>query len=87
MRILEHRPGVEQQTASCSRTTHGTEFLELTMSVSGWYADPSNRVKHGLVSIGDLCAVMSGNSYQRYLTSKWHMELWKGAKSVPFCYM
>lgn len=65
VRILEHRPGVEQQTASCSRTTHGTEFLELTMSVSGWYADPSNRVKHGLVSIGDLCAVMSGNSYQR----------------------
>ena len=36
------------------------------MSVSGWYANPANRVKHELVSIGDLCAMMSGNSFQRY---------------------
>ena len=36
------------------------------MSVSGWYANPANRVKHELVSIGDLCAMMCGNSFQRY---------------------
>ena len=42
------------------------------MSVSGWYADPLNRVKHELVSVGDLCAVMSGNSFQRYLTINCH---------------
>ena len=36
------------------------------MSVSGWYANPANRVKHELVCIGDLCAMMCGNSFQRY---------------------
>ena len=36
------------------------------MSVSGWYANPAKRVKHELVSIGDLCAMMCGNSFQRY---------------------
>ena len=36
------------------------------MSVSGWYANPANRVKHELVSIGDLCSMMCGNSFQRY---------------------
>ena len=36
------------------------------MSVSGWYANPANRVKHELVSIGDLCAMMCANSFQRY---------------------
>ena len=37
------------------------------MSVSGWYANPANRVKRELVSIGDLCAMMCGNSFQRYI--------------------
>ena len=36
------------------------------MSVSGWYSNPANRVKHELVCIGDLCAMMCGNSFQRY---------------------
>ena len=36
------------------------------MSVSGWYANPANRVKHELVFIGDVCAMMCGNSFQRY---------------------
>ena len=69
VRILEHRPVKADQTSSSSsssRTIDSTEFLELTMSVSGWYANPANRVKHELVSIGDLCAMMSGNSFQRY---------------------
>ena len=66
MRILEHRPGKADQTGSSTHIIDGTEFLELTMSVSGWYANPANRVKHELVSIGDLCAMMCGNSFQRY---------------------
>ena len=66
MRILEHRPGKADQTSSSTHIIDSTEFLELTMSVSGWYANPANRVKHELVSIGDLCAMMCGNSFQRY---------------------
>ena len=66
MRILEHRPGKVDQTGSSTHIIDSTEFLELTMSVSGWYANPANRVKHELVSIGDLCAMMCGNSFQRY---------------------
>ena len=66
MRILEHRPGKADQTGSSTHIIDSTEFLELTMSVSGWYANPANRVKHELVSIGDLCAMMCGNSFQRY---------------------
>ena len=65
MRILEHRPGKADQTSN-THIIDSTEFLELTMSVSGWYANPANRVKHELVSIGDLCAMMCGNSFQRY---------------------
>ena len=66
VRILEHRPGKADQTSSSTHIIDSTEFLELTMSVSGWYANPANRVKHELVSIGDLCAMMCGNSFQRY---------------------
>ena len=56
----------DQTSSSSSHIVDSTEFLELTMSVSGWYANPANRVKHELVSIGDLCAMMCGNSFQRY---------------------
>ena len=70
VRILEHRPTDAHQTGSCSHTVDNTEFLELTMSTSGWFADPSHRVKHELVSVGDLCAVKAGNTFQRYLTTK-----------------
>ena len=66
VRILEHRPGKVDQTSSSTHIIDSTEFLELTMSVSGWYANPANRVKHELVSIGDVCAMMCGNSFQRY---------------------
>ena len=66
MRILEHRREKADQTSSSTHIIDSTEFLELTMSVSGWYANPANRVKHELVSIGDLCAMMCGNSFQRY---------------------
>ena len=66
MRILEHRPGKADQTSSSTHIIDSAEFLELTMSVSGWYANPANRVKHELVSMGDLCAMMCGNSFQRY---------------------
>ena len=60
VRILEHRPTGDGKTSS--RTADSTEFLELTMAVSGWYADPNHRVKHELVDVGDLCSVKLENS-------------------------
>lgn len=71
MRILEHRAADAYQTGSnVCHVVDSTEFLELTMSISGWFANPSHRVKHELVSVGDLCAVMTtGSSFQRYIVT------------------
>ncbi|KAL9974651.1 hypothetical protein ACROYT_G011712 [Oculina patagonica] len=60
VRILDHRPTDANQTSS--QIVDSTEFLKLTMAVSGWYADPNHRVKQELVDVGDLCAVKLENS-------------------------
>lgn len=70
VRILDHRPTDANQTSS--QIADSTEFLELTMAVSGWYADPNHRVKQELVDVGDLCAVKleNSNSFHRYSTTR-----------------
>ena len=68
VRILEHKPTDRNQTSS--QIADSTEFLELTMAVSGWYADPNHRVKQELIVVGDLCCVKleNSNSFHRYST-------------------
>ena len=68
VRILEHKPADGNQTSR--ETAYSTEFLDLTMAVSGWYADPNHRVKQELIVVGDLCCVKleNSNSFHRYLT-------------------
>ena len=66
VRILEHKPTDGHQTSS--EIADSTEFLDLTMAVSGWYADPNHRVKQELIVVGDLCCVklQNSNSFHRY---------------------
>lgn len=68
VRILEHKPTDGNQTSS--EIADSTEFLDLTMAVSGWYADPNHLVKQELIVAGDLCCVKleNSNSFHRYST-------------------
>jgi len=63
---LEHKPTDGKPTSS--EIANSTEFLDLTMAVSGWYADPNHRVKQELIVVGDLCCVKleNSNSFHRY---------------------
>lgn len=62
VRILQHCPAESQNTGSYNHIADNMEFLELTVSISGWFADPLHRIKHEMVSVGDLCAIMLANS-------------------------
>ena len=62
VRILQHCPAESQNTWSYNHIADNMEFLELTVSISGWFADPLHRIKHEMVSVGDLCAIMLANS-------------------------
>ena len=66
VRILEHKPTDGKPTSS--EIANSTEFLDLTMAVSGWFADPNHRVKQELIVVGDLCCVKleNSNSFHRY---------------------
>lgn len=67
VRILEHKALDSQQAGTHTHTADSTDFLELTMSINGWFADPSHIVKQEQVSVGDLCALMTnGKPFQRY---------------------
>ena len=68
VRILEHKPTDGKPTSS--EIANSTEFLDLTMAVSGWFADPNHRVKQELIVVGDLCCVKleNSNSFHRYST-------------------
>lgn len=62
VRIIGHRPAEAHNAGSFCHTADSKEFLELTLSISGWFADPLLRIKHEVVSVGDLCAIMSASS-------------------------
>ena len=74
VRILDHKPTDGNQTSS--EIADSTEFLDLTMAVSGWYADPNHRVKQELIVVGDLCCVklVNSNSFHRYSMRVVHVQ-------------
>ncbi|XP_070574044.1 uncharacterized protein [Ptychodera flava] len=85
-RVLEHRT----TETSCPSEILATQFVELCMQLTLWYSTPCNKIVHGRVRIGELCAIedKKRHTFQRVkVTSISHKDKTQSIDSVEVHYL